>query len=119
MGCAPDATRPRECHFNLLGPIQGTVSRNVSAVGQQELVSRMSWNNPITVNILAPGIFASVIGAMAVGVIFGRRQLSGSCGGIANQNSRDRSINCSLCSHTITFSRISFASREDARNSES
>lgn len=43
--------------------------------------------------------FAGVLIAMAVGVIFGRRSISGSCGGLANKREPDGSISCALCSN--------------------
>lgn len=43
--------------------------------------------------------FASVLFAMAVGVMFGRKSISGSCGGIANKTNEDGSIACGLCSN--------------------
>ena len=43
-------------------------------------------------------IFLLVIAGMAVGVMFGRREISGSCGGLSNaDNDRGQSA-CSLCS---------------------
>ena len=44
-------------------------------------------------------VMAIVLIAMAVGVIFGRKSISGSCGGIANKTNEDGSIACSLCSN--------------------
>jgi thiamine biosynthesis lipoprotein len=43
--------------------------------------------------------FGLVIAAMAVGVMFGRRAISGSCGGLANKRDADGSVSCSLCSN--------------------
>jgi len=43
--------------------------------------------------------FAAVLVAMAVGVLFGRRSISGSCGGLANRREPDGSISCALCSN--------------------
>ncbi len=43
--------------------------------------------------------FATILMAMAVGVIFGRKAISGSCGGIANKANDDGSIACGLCSN--------------------
>jgi FAD:protein FMN transferase len=44
-------------------------------------------------------VFGLVIIAMAVGVIFGRRSISGSCGGLANTKDADGNVSCSLCSN--------------------
>lgn len=48
--------------------------------------------------------FLLVIAGMAVGVIMGRREISGSCGGLAQnggagQNGADGNVSCSLCSN--------------------
>ncbi|OYP33199.1 thiamine biosynthesis protein ApbE [Rhodopirellula sp. MGV] len=51
---------------------------------------------PIT--ILSFGVFSILLFAMAVGVIFGRKQISGSCGGLNAQTNPDGSTSCSLCS---------------------
>ncbi len=44
-------------------------------------------------------VFGLVIAAMAVGVMFGRRAISGSCGGLANSQDGDGKTSCSLCSN--------------------
>lgn len=43
--------------------------------------------------------FGVVLAAMAVGVMFGRRAISGSCGGLANRKNEDGTTSCSLCSN--------------------
>ncbi|MEM1067683.1 MAG: FAD:protein FMN transferase [Planctomycetota bacterium] len=43
--------------------------------------------------------FTVVLFGMAIGVIFGRRSISGSCGGLANTKSDDGSVSCALCSN--------------------
>lgn len=43
--------------------------------------------------------FAVVIGGMAIGVMFGRRSISGSCGGLANKRDPDGNVSCALCSN--------------------
>ena len=53
----------------------------------------------MTVFGLTLGVFLLVMIGMAVGVMLGRKRLTGSCGGIANQSSSDGSSNCSLCSN--------------------
>jgi hypothetical protein len=40
-----------------------------------------------------------VIGGMAIGVMFGRRSISGSCGGLANRRDPDGNVSCALCSN--------------------
>ena len=44
-------------------------------------------------------IFTVVIAAMAVGVMFGRKSISGSCGGLANKTDEHGNSSCSLCSN--------------------
>ena len=41
--------------------------------------------------------FLIVIAGMAVGVLFGRRSISGSCGGLGNQTDAEGNTSCSLC----------------------
>lgn len=43
--------------------------------------------------------FAVILFAMAVGVIFGKKSISGSCGGLASAKNEDGSVSCSLCSN--------------------
>lgn len=43
-------------------------------------------------------VFLLVIAGMAVGVLMGRRRLSGSCGGLANRTDAEGNTACSLCS---------------------
>jgi hypothetical protein len=42
-------------------------------------------------------VFSLAIAAMAVGVMAGRRSISGSCGGLANQKNSDGSTSCGIC----------------------
>jgi hypothetical protein len=41
--------------------------------------------------------FLAVVLWMAVGVFFGRRSISGSCGGLANQRDEEGKVACGLC----------------------
>ncbi len=59
----------------------------------------MNWLMLITVSAIAFAAFAVVIGAMAIGVMLGRRQISGSCGGLANSTDSDGNTSCTLCSN--------------------
>lgn len=43
--------------------------------------------------------FLLVIAGMAVGVMMGRREISGSCGGLGSQSSEGGESSCSLCSN--------------------
>ncbi|MEL7264511.1 MAG: (Na+)-NQR maturation NqrM [Planctomycetota bacterium] len=68
------------------------------------LIAAMEQQTPPTMGrfllifAVTVGALLIVIAAMAVGVIFGRRSISGSCGGIANERDADGNISCSLCS---------------------
>jgi thiamine biosynthesis lipoprotein len=53
----------------------------------------------LSIMLLTTVLLAGVFSAMAIGVIFGRRAISGSCGGLANQRNEDGSVSCSLCSN--------------------
>lgn len=44
------------------------------------------------------GALILVIAGMAVGVMLGRKPISGSCGGLNSKSSSDGSSSCSLCS---------------------
>jgi hypothetical protein len=44
-------------------------------------------------------IFAFAIAAMAIGVIFGKRRITGSCGGLANMRDSQGNISCALCTN--------------------
>jgi hypothetical protein len=49
--------------------------------------------------ILASLIVLLAVLGMAVGVIFGRARIRGSCGGVANMRDKDGNILCDACSH--------------------
>lgn len=55
--------------------------------------------NPFILLVLTLAGFTVVVLAMTVGVMFGRRAISGSCGGLANERNADGSVSCSLCSN--------------------
>lgn len=57
----------------------------------------MNWMLLWTVFGLTVAIFLTVVIGMAIGVIFGRKRLVGSCGGLANRTSADGTNTCSLC----------------------
>jgi len=57
-------------------------------------------NNQFAATLLITFIaFAALLFAMAIGVIFGRRSISGSCGGLAGERDEDGNVSCSLCSN--------------------
>jgi thiamine biosynthesis lipoprotein len=70
-------------------------SKESRASGEQ----RGDTNPLLIVPVLTACAFGIVLVAMAVGVIFGRRAISGSCGGLANARNEDGSVSCSLCSN--------------------
>ncbi|MDC0278695.1 FAD:protein FMN transferase [bacterium] len=55
-------------------------------------------NSSILVIVLSACTFGLIVAGMAVGVMFGRRAISGSCGGIANTQDADGNTSCALCS---------------------
>jgi hypothetical protein len=59
----------------------------------------MNWLLLMIVFGLTLVIFLIVMFGMAIGVVFGKRRLTGSCGGLANMKSSDSKTNCSLCMH--------------------
>ena len=50
-----------------------------------------------TTAVAAAIVFALVLAAMAVGVVFGKRRIQGSCGGLANRRDADGKIRCGMC----------------------
>lgn len=57
----------------------------------------MTWESLWIIAAISFGIFFIVAVGMAVGVIFGRRSISGSCGGLANRKDADGKTACSVC----------------------
>ncbi len=57
----------------------------------------MGTNLILLIAAITFAAFLIVIAAMAVGVLFGRRSISGSCGGLGNQTDADGNTSCSLC----------------------
>lgn len=43
------------------------------------------------------GILMLLLAGMAVGVMFGRKSIGGSCGGLANKQNEDGTTSCGLC----------------------
>ena len=58
----------------------------------------MSWMMLLLVLGLTLAVFLLVILGMAIGVVLGRKQLTGSCGGLANRQDANGESSCSLCS---------------------
>lgn len=57
----------------------------------------MSWATVGLVAGLSFAVFFVVSIGMAVGVMFGRKPISGSCGGLGSSTAADGSRSCSLC----------------------
>lgn len=53
----------------------------------------------LIISVITACAFGLVLTAMAIGVLFGRRSISGSCGGLGNVENEDGSVSCSLCSN--------------------
>jgi FAD:protein FMN transferase len=66
-----------------------------SSPSTSRLASTQNW---LLASVAGLVIFAVVLGGMAIGVIFGRRSIRGSCGGLVNQRNADGETSCSLCS---------------------
>ncbi len=70
-----------------------------ASVQPQAVVDDAGANNTFAVMLITFVAFAVLLFAMSVGVVFGRRSISGSCGGVANTKDADGNISCSLCSN--------------------
>ena len=57
----------------------------------------MNWATLIPVAVLSFVVFFVVSMGMAIGVMFGRNPISGSCGGLGNKKDADGNTACSLC----------------------
>ena len=55
-------------------------------------------NGRFTMFVVTAVAFALLLFAMSVGVLFGQRSISGSCGGVNGTKNDDGSVSCSLCS---------------------
>lgn len=55
--------------------------------------------NPFVLFSITLCAFLAVVAGMAVGVMLGRRSISGSCGGLANNRDTQGNSSCSLCSN--------------------
>lgn len=56
-------------------------------------------NHPLVLPLLTTAAFAILLSAMAVGVMFGRRAIRGSCGGLAGTKDEHGNVACGLCSN--------------------
>lgn len=87
---------------NLSGNTPSTESKagsTVTASTLQDSPQTSSGDGSGATMILTALLFGIIIAGMAVGVIFGRRSISGSCGGLANRKDSDGNTSCALCSN--------------------
>ena len=63
--------------------------------GEQEVADE--GNGRFTMFVVTAVAFAVLLFAMSVGVLFGQRSISGSCGGVNGTKNEDGSVSCSLC----------------------
>jgi FAD:protein FMN transferase len=75
------------------------VASKVASKMKQEPASLASRVVPMLVLTLI--VFMIVAASMAVGVVFGRKPISGSCGGLAGTTTEDGVSRCSLCSNAV------------------
>ena len=80
-----------------LASYASNASSKSTALDDVALVS--GTGNSVAVIGITVVAFGLILSAMAVGVMFGRRAISGSCGGLGNQTGEDGSVSCSLCSN--------------------
>ena len=72
------------------------VGDNPDEVGGQ--AEEGGGNGRFTMFVVTAVAFAVLLFAMSVGVLFGQRSISGSCGGVNGTKNEDGSESCSLCS---------------------
>jgi len=70
-------------------------SERATPVFQQRFPEQPTMS--LTLFLAAVAVFAVAMAAMAVGVIFGRRRLRGSCGGLAGLRDKDGNTLCDAC----------------------
>ncbi|MCC7333710.1 MAG: hypothetical protein IT422_01350 [Pirellulaceae bacterium] len=70
--------------------------------------------NLITIFMVTAVAFGLVISLMAVGVMMGRREIKGSCGGLGASQGEGGSTSCSLCSNSDAACRELAGSRQES-----
>ena len=88
-----------ESGFRLSG--NGSLERYASDSRESDVARPVAddGNSRLVLFLITTFAFAALLFAMAVGVMFGRRAISGSCGGLNNSKNEDGSVSCSLCSN--------------------
>lgn len=91
--------RGEDEQFKMLatGTFESVLANKTTAATGEPNVDATAQFMPLV--MITACVFGLVIVAMAVGVIFGRRSISGSCGGLANKKDADGNVSCSLCSN--------------------
>jgi thiamine biosynthesis lipoprotein len=80
------------------GTLSQYATATASTMGESAMIFGQQQNALPTILLTAVAM-AVILMAMAVGVIFGRKSISGSCGGLANKQNEDGSSSCALCSN--------------------
>lgn len=70
----------------------------VGNTSEDVVVPNEDGNGRFTMFLVTAVAFAVLLFAMSVGVLFGQRSISGSCGGVNGTKNEDGSVSCSLCS---------------------
>ena len=70
----------------------------VGNTSEDVVVPKEDGNGRFTMFLVTAVAFAVLLFAMSVGVLFGQRSISGSCGGVNGTKNEDGSVSCSLCS---------------------
>lgn len=91
------ATRLGDGTYKLAG--SGSLAQYAAQRDDAEQNEGNLMENLIPVMIVTFAVFSILLFAMAIGVVFGRRSISGSCGGLANKTNEDGSTSCALCSN--------------------
>jgi thiamine biosynthesis lipoprotein len=79
------------------GTLAQYATAKASTTGESALI--LGQQNALPTILLTAVVMGLIVMAMAVGVIFGRKSISGSCGGLANKQNEDGSSSCALCSN--------------------
>lgn len=64
-----------------------------------QAMSSTSMNAFMPIAIVCLCVFGLAVVGLAVGVLMGRRPISGSCGGLANKRDADGNVSCGICSN--------------------
>jgi hypothetical protein len=70
--------------------------------------------NLITIFVVTAVAFGLVISLMAIGVMMGRREIKGSCGGLGSSQGEAGSTSCSLCSNSDAACRELGGSKQES-----